>query len=311
MIELQQKLLADRVRNDAFYAALKKVIKKGQTTVADIGSGTGFLSFLALQLGARECYLYESEPEMLELSRQLAHANKIKNCHFVEAHSVEVQNPVKVDVVVSEILGNFALEENIIESLNDAKRFLKPGGVILPRTVTQYVAPVVSPRIMEEIDVWGGVGYGIDLGLARKAALNNMYVYKIQKKDLLAEPRQGGAQKWDYIKLCARATSIRKGKAAWELPYDATVYGLALWWECEVIPGVNFSTSPLAPATHWDQVFLPLLTPLNVKKGEQLEATFDSDSRFEVGINVAWEARVKSQGKSVGPVISMDMRRGL
>src|SRR3989338_3569611 len=154
MVELQQKLLADRVRNDALYAALKKVIKKGQTTVADIGSGTGFLSFLALQLGARECYLYEAEQEMLELSRQLAQANKIKNCHFIEAHSTDVENPVKVDVVVSETLGNYALEENIIESLNDAKRFLKPGGVMLPRTVTQYVAPVVSPRITQEIDVW-------------------------------------------------------------------------------------------------------------------------------------------------------------
>ncbi len=56
-IELHRKLLGDRVRNEAFQAALKKVIKPGKTTVADLGAGTGFLSFLARQLGAQHCTL--------------------------------------------------------------------------------------------------------------------------------------------------------------------------------------------------------------------------------------------------------------
>ena len=39
-IEYHRTLIADRVRNAAFEAALRAVIKKGVTTVADIGTGT-------------------------------------------------------------------------------------------------------------------------------------------------------------------------------------------------------------------------------------------------------------------------------
>ncbi|RZI38071.1 ribonucleotide-diphosphate reductase subunit beta, partial [Herbaspirillum sp. HC18] len=58
-IEYHRTLLADRVRNAAFHAALSKVIRKGESTVADIGTGTGFLGFLAAKLGAARVDMYD------------------------------------------------------------------------------------------------------------------------------------------------------------------------------------------------------------------------------------------------------------
>ena len=69
-IEYHRTLLADRVRNDAFYAALRSVIVPGKTTVADIGAGTGFLGFLAAKLGAARVDLYETG-DIAELARRL------------------------------------------------------------------------------------------------------------------------------------------------------------------------------------------------------------------------------------------------
>ena len=44
-------------------------------------------------------------------------------------HSTDVTEPERVDVIVCETLGNYPFEENIVETLNDARaRFLKPGG---------------------------------------------------------------------------------------------------------------------------------------------------------------------------------------
>ena len=40
-IEYHRTLVADRVRNAAFHAALKAVITPGETVVADVGAGTG------------------------------------------------------------------------------------------------------------------------------------------------------------------------------------------------------------------------------------------------------------------------------
>ena len=81
-IELHRKLLGDRVRNEAFQAALKKVIKPGKTTVADIGAGTGFLSFLARQLGAKHCTLIEYT-DTLDLAEDLARYDWILNLDAV------------------------------------------------------------------------------------------------------------------------------------------------------------------------------------------------------------------------------------
>jgi len=40
-IEYHRTLIADQVRNEAFFNALKSVIVPGKSIVADIGAGTG------------------------------------------------------------------------------------------------------------------------------------------------------------------------------------------------------------------------------------------------------------------------------
>ena len=58
-IEYHRTLITDHVRIAAFHAALAKVIDRGKTTVADIGTGSGILAFLASRLGAKKVYAYE------------------------------------------------------------------------------------------------------------------------------------------------------------------------------------------------------------------------------------------------------------
>ena len=182
-IEYHRTLIADRVRNAAFEAALRTVIKKGVTTVADIGTGTGLLALMAVKLGAREVFLYEAA-EVASVAAKVLKANGARNCHLIPCHSTEMVDPPKVDVVVSETLGNYAFEEHIIETLNDAKkRFLKPGGVLIPRRIEQFVAPVVSARIHDEFDAWDATGF--DLSVARTMSLNNIYVRTLAANELL------------------------------------------------------------------------------------------------------------------------------
>lgn len=289
-IELHRRLLGDKVRNDAFAEALRRALRPGMT-VADIGAGTGFLSFLARRFGAAHCHLYEYSGA-LDLARELARRNGVTGLTFVHAHSTEVRKPPRADVVVSETLGNYALEEGLLETLADARRFARPDGVLIPAALAQFVAPVTSPRLQQEIDVFARASHGLDLSPAREVALNNMYV-KTVRADEIADPRQ-----WDRVSFALDGkppASVRKGGAQWSGFKGETVHGFALWWQVELVRGVSLSTSPMAPPTHWEQVYLPLLEPLTPQPGQELDLALTSDTRN--GVRLVWETRLMAGGK--------------
>ncbi|HSW13498.1 MAG TPA: class I SAM-dependent methyltransferase [Solimonas sp.] len=299
-IELHRKLLGDRPRNEAFHAALKQLIRPGKTTVADIGAGTGFLSFLARQLGAAHCTLVEYSG-MIEVAQKLARVNRIEQLTFIRGHSAELRKPPKVDLVVSETLGNFALEEGLLETLVDARRFLKAGGQVIPARLRQHAAPVPTSRLQREIDIWPEVGFGIDLDPARTVSLNNMYVKAVTPADLGGSDR---SKCWDELDLrpeAAAPPSRRSQTLRWsreELP-EAWIEGFALWWDCELVRGINLSTSPFAPATHWEQIYLPLLAPLELAADDVVELSLSCDTRPDVGVRLGWKTRQLRGGKAL------------
>jgi protein arginine N-methyltransferase 1 len=305
MIELHRKLMGDRGRNTAFYQALKKVIKPGKSVVLDVGAGTGFLSFLARQLGAKESVLIESG-EVLPLAKKLAQLNKVSGLKFFPNHSSKFSMKSKADVIVSETLGSIAMEENLIENINSVRNLLAPSGHVIPSRLREWVQPVVTPKIHRDIDVWGGVGYDLDFAPARETTLNNLYVRQISSDDLLS----GDPACWDDVDLSKKASAARKGSAAWNITRETTVYGFCMWWEATLAEGVVLSTSPFAPPTHWEQVYMPCLEPLTLTEGESVALDIHSDSRYSVGIRIKWTITARSRDKQPRATQSLDMKRG-
>jgi len=286
-IEFHRRMLADRVRHDAFRAALKHAIVPGKSAVADIGAGTGVLAFFARELGAREVWLYDPGPA-LRLAETVAARNGIDGLNFVPERSLDVENPPPVDVVVAEVLGNFAYEEDVLETLRDAQRFLRPGGTLIPASIEQKVAPVTSDRFERDLCSWRDVGFGLDWSDAERMTRNNMYVFAIEPRDLLAD----ASLSWDSLDFRGTIASRRSGRVEWRFGEAQQIYGLALWWDCTLAPGVVLSTSPHAPRTHWDQIYLPLLTPIAVEKGDEIAVAIESETGGdEGGIEVRWAVR--------------------
>src|SRR5918993_2097003 len=286
-IEFHRRMLADRVRHEAFRAALKRAIKSGSSTVADIGAGTGVLAFFARELGAREVWLFDPGPA-LGLAEVVAARNGIDGLHFVPERSLDVVDPPQVDVVVAEVLGNFAYEEDVLETLRDARRFLKPGGTLIPASITQWVAPVTADRFERDLRSWRDVGFGLDWSDAERLTRNNMYVFAIEPAHLLGQ----AAVAWDSLDFRGPIESRRTGRAEWRPSASFELFGFALWWDCTLAPGVVLSTSPYEPRTHWDQIYLPLLAPLAAAAGDEVVLTIESETGgAESGIEVAWTVR--------------------
>lgn len=302
-IEYHRTLIADTVRNDAFRRALAAVIVPGKTTVADIGAGTGLLGLMASRLGAREVHLYE-QAEVAGVAAETLRRNRAKSCHLYPCHSTEMDRPPRVDVVVSETLGNYALEEGIIATMRDAvARHLKPGGIIIPSRIAQHVAPVVVSRIHDELTAWERVEPPLDLSHAQKMSFNNIYVRTFESSELLA------AKQWDAVPLAHSPSSSRKGEMSWHLAKPATVYGFALWWTADLGHGIELSTAPDAPRTHWEQLYLPLPKPIEAERNDTLALSIRSRTSHEAGTVLKWTA-VHSVGADVKSRQSLDLEKG-
>src|SRR5262245_26625636 len=311
LIEFHRLILGDAIRNERLLSALKRAIVPGETTVADLGSGTGYLAFAARKLGAKRCWLYETS-DLLELSREIAKANRIDGCTFVRAHSREVADPPRVDLVISETLGNLALEEGALETLQDARRFLKPGGTSIPQKLRQLVAPVVASRLHESLDVWPRIAGGLDFAAARRVAANNAYVRTMEPGDLLGGER--ARQVWGELDVRKKNGSVRRAALEWPLARATRLFGFALWWECELIEGardLTLSTAPDAPRTHWEQIWLPPPgEPLDAKAGETLRLELECDTRPSVKINLKWKTALLDRAGKARITESQDMRKG-
>ncbi|PPD01378.1 MAG: ribonucleotide-diphosphate reductase subunit beta [Hyphomicrobium sp.] len=307
-IEYHRTLIADTVRNDALYRALKAVIVPAQSVVADIGAGTGLLGIMASKLGAKTVYLFETA-EVAGVAAKLIKANRVKNCHLIPCHSTEFQDRLAVDVIVSETLGNYALEENIVATLVDAKRrYLKPKGIMIPHQISQFVAPVIAPRIHHDLTVWDRMGYDVDFSIAQAMTLNNAYVRTIPCTELLDQG--ASAALWDEIDLLSDVASSRKGEARWKMRRAETVYGFATWWRARLHGDIVLSTAPDAPQTHWEQLYFPLISPMSLKTGESVVLILKSRSSEAAGTHMAWTAiHFDAKGQRVARQ-SLDLDKG-
>lgn len=153
---------------------------------------------------------------------------------------------------------------------------------------------------------WDGIGHGLTFHAARPLSCQNIYVRTFAPSDFLAE----SAQEWDCIDFRKRNQPVRSATLTWTLSQPATVFGFGLWWEALLQPGVLLSTAPSSPRTHWEQIFMPVLTPLKLVQGDCLTLSLSVDSRQEIRINVAWKIRVRAADGTERAHQSLDMQRG-
>ena len=123
---------------------------------------------------------------------------------------------------------------------------------------------------------------------AKAMSLNNVYVRALKRSELL----DGGASAkvWDSVSFAAKTKSDRKGEVSWKLAGPATIYGFAYWWVAGLSGDIVLSTAPGAPATHWEQLYFPLLEPLTCLGNHSVTLSLRSRSSASAGTHLGWTA---------------------
>jgi protein arginine N-methyltransferase 1 len=289
-------MIQDTARIDGFIRAFRRVITR-DTVVVDIGTGTGILALLACQMGARRVYAIEPD-ESIHVAREAAAANGYADrVEYLQALSTAVTLPEQADLIVSDIGGVLPWLHHHVPTIVDARtRFLAPGGALIPRRDTLWMALVEAPDLYRQYsEPWNAQPYGLDLTSARRLIVNTWRQGRISEEQLLAPLARPMAV--DY----ADVTSPNLDAAVhWTVARSGTAHGFGAGIDRLLTDGVGFSNAPdcvnrLPPDSIYRTVFFPWSSPVGLAAGDVVTIALRA---VLVGDDYVWnwKATVLDQG---------------
>lgn len=285
-------MVRDSVRTDAFHRAITAAVTPGDV-VLDVGAGSGILSLFAARAGARRVYAVECTP-IARLASRLAQVNRLTGTvQVIEAPIESVTLPERVDVIVSEWLGTIGVDENLLGLVLTARdRWLRPGGRVVPRHVTAWMAPAHIP-MRPDVSFFTDDPYGLDLSPLAESSVHELLSYRrrISPENLVAAP----AAMWTTDVATApmqEATLPTRTSMQFVAERKAAVNSLVAWFTAELADDVSLTNAPDAPDTHWGQLLLPLSRERIVAAGATISAQVACIPAGHARSHLAWSVRI-------------------
>lgn len=266
-------MMADRVRMDAYAAALERHVRQ-DSVVLDIGAGTGIFALLACQFGARRVYAVEPN-DAIEVAREAAAANGFaERIEFIQEASTKVTLPERADVIISDLRGVLPLLEKHLPSIVDARtRLLAPGGTLIPRSDTLWAAVVDSPEIYRRNTApWKEHDYNLDLRPVNRKLVNTWAKARPKPEEILGEP-----MRWAAVHYAAVESPNLTGEARFTLGRAGTAHGFLVWFDTELAEGISFSNAPQHPEAVYGSAFFPLCEPVRLEIGDTISVVFSAN----------------------------------
>jgi protein arginine N-methyltransferase 5 len=232
-----------------------------------LGAGRGPLvraALAAARAAKREIELYaiEKNPNALVTLRNLAETDWRGLVTVVETDMRVWDPPRLADLIVSELLGSFADNELSPECIDGAHRLLRPGGVCIPQSYTNFAVPTMTPRI-----------YSTLRGFGDSKRFEIPYVVKVHNCYHAAAP-QACFSFYHPNPDGVDADQRRHVLLRFVAESDAVVHGFTGFFECTLFGSVRMS---ILPSTHsddmvsWFPLFFPLQQPVHLRRGDPIE----------------------------------------
>jgi ubiquinone/menaquinone biosynthesis C-methylase UbiE len=290
MLDEHLGYVADRIRVRQFRAAIAKSIKPGDR-IADLGCGSGILGLMCLEAGASHVVGIDSGA-IIEVARDtMLRAGYGERATFIRGKSSRIELPEPVDVLICDHIGCLGFDYGVIDFLVDAKkRFLKPGGTLIPSRIRLNVAAVSSQKCDELANGWQTGNIPEAFRWVRSYAVNTKHLVDMKRDDVLGAPAVLGD-----IDLYADQPDFFSWNAEFSIDRDGLMHGLAGWFECELAEDVWMTNSPLAETPILrPQAFLPIGETVQVKTGDRVKATVMTRPADDM---IAWVVEFPATGQ--------------
>ncbi|MDV2997302.1 MAG: hypothetical protein N4J56_007007 [Chroococcidiopsis sp. SAG 2025] len=275
-----QLMLNDELRMNSFKRAIQEVIQPGMIVI-DVGTGTGILGLWALEAGAKHLYAIEMNSEILPVVVRNFEREFPGKYEVFNKISYNLELPTRGDVIISEILGNLGDNEDCVPILTDARhRFLREGGIMLPSKVCSKLVPIDSLKVHQQVqsrNVKSISGYTIETLLQRLAITNQFDLYYdaiLPNTSHLSTPQVAKEFRFDGSDRDTYEISL-----IFTVEVDGIFTGLKGSFVAQLSDSVilDISKSDDFSSVRWKHAYLPIETPIEVKRGDKICLAF---SRF-------------------------------
>jgi type I protein arginine methyltransferase len=290
-IEVHRTMICDRVRTEAFRRAIDAVVRPGDV-VLDVGAGTGILSLFAARAGAARVYAVE-RTTVAVLAQELVAGNGASEIiRVIQGDIMDIELPERVDVIVSEWLGGFGIDEGMLAPVIGARdRWLKPGGAMIPSSVTAWAGLVYDRHLGETVGFLQDDPYGLRLdGLVEMTVNEILYSgsYRhLTDDDTRSEPGRLWTTDADVIPL-EQAEAAHEAQTRLEVHDPGTANALALWFSAELAHDISLSVGPADPPSHWGITTAPLRSPVELEAETVVRARVRTAPARPMGTWTRW-----------------------
>ena len=276
------RMLHDERRTNDYLAALRAAVRP-EEVVLDIGTGSGVLALAAARAGARCVYAVEAS-DIAEVAERVFAANGVGDqVTVLPGWSRVIELPEPADLLVAEVIGNEPLEEEILETMLDARRrLLKPEARLIPHALTLLVRPLLLPEVevrqrtfgISAVRRWRAL-YDIDFTPLLEAAIPGP-THTITEGEVVATwPPVGPPVELARIDLTAFEEPSVHASADLVVEPPGQVNGIALTFRAELYEGISHTLDPWTwPASSWATSVWVLSDPIEVSVGSVLRVDY-------------------------------------
>jgi tetratricopeptide (TPR) repeat protein len=265
-------MMNEQNRNQAYFDALKAVVKPN-STVFEIGTGSGLLAMMAAKLGAKQVITCETVPLIAETASQIIKDNHFENTIKVIAKKstdIEVGKdlPAQVDILVSEIFSSELLGEHVLPSLEDTKRrILKPQGKVIPAAGSMMIGLFTGDDIRRNLQVEDAFGFNLQ-GFNKIVSNKRM----IARNDLNVELLSDGIAAFSFDFEGESDFPAQSKSLQIKVKTSGRCYGLVQWMQLDMNGDqkVMFENHPsqTSKVSNWQQCAYLFDAPIDVKAGQ-------------------------------------------
>ncbi|KAK3543808.1 hypothetical protein QTP70_028104 [Hemibagrus guttatus] len=310
-LKLHLEMLSDRPRTETYRQVIVRnsAALKGKV-VMDLGCGTGIISIFCGRLAQPAAVYAVEASSVAEHTEKLV---KLNGCDGVvsvyNSRAEDLTLPSKVDVLVSEWMGNCLLFEFMVESvLRVRDRWLKDGGMMWPSSATLCLVPCQAHAdYSQKLEFWENI-YGLDFSCLQPVAQEEFFSkpkfsHHLNPDDCLSTPCD--VISLDMLTLNVSDLEKLRGEFRFTIESSGTLHGFTAWFSTffhsldEGGSSLELNTGPHAELTHWKHTLFMLDGPMGVEEGDCVGGAITLQRnpiwRRHMSITIEWSIKRRNE----------------